>query len=181
MATGPPNPNGLQNGQHKNQIIHIRGDSDSELQALFDTVLQPNASQRPKQVPLRLRKLPNSFFNPPSVGSKSPHGSVVHSRENSVDSTLNPMRYTRSHTHARLNTHSLFLYHSRSPLTTAAQHSRAHSSPATLEATYSVAANQAALSLSQNGSQNNVNLSDDPLPPGWEQACTPEGQVYFIK
>jgi len=90
MATGGsggvPNP-------AKNQVIHIRGDSDSELQALFDSVLQPNASRRPKQVPLRLRKLPDSFFNPPSTGSKSPSLSVNHSRENSVDSTLNPVRY----------------------------------------------------------------------------------------
>ncbi|XP_021947210.1 transcriptional coactivator YAP1 isoform X2 [Folsomia candida] len=158
MATGGSG-GGLPNGQsHKNQVIHIRGDSDSELQALFDSVLAPNANRRPKQVPLRLRNLPDSFFNPPSIGSKSPSCSVSHSRENSVDSTLNPVR---------------------SPLSTAgASHSRAHSSPATLEQTYSVAAALPGLSLSQSGSANN--LSDDPLPPGWEQACTPEGQIYFI-
>lgn len=74
------------------QVIHIRGDSDSELQALFDSVLQPNAARRQQGVPLRLRKLPNSFFNPPSTGSKSPSVSVSHSRENSVDSTLNSIR-----------------------------------------------------------------------------------------
>lgn len=79
---------------HKgNQVIHIRGDSDSELQALFDSVLQPNNPRRQKMVPFRLRKLPDSFFNPPSTGSKSPSVSVSHSRENSVDSTLNSMRY----------------------------------------------------------------------------------------
>jgi protein yorkie len=95
MATGGTG-NGQQqvpNGQsHKNQVIHIRGDSDSELQALFDSVLQPGATRRPQQVPFRLRKLPDSFFNPPSVGSKSPSCSVSHSRENSVDSTLNAIR-----------------------------------------------------------------------------------------
>lgn len=93
MATGGSGGplNGHANGK-ANQIIHIRGDSDSELQALFDSVLQPNASRRPKQVPLRLRKLPDSFFNPPSTGSKSPSMSVSHSRENSVDSTLNSTR-----------------------------------------------------------------------------------------
>lgn len=68
----------------------------------------------------------------------------------------------------------------RSPLSTAGvNHSRAHSSPATLEQTYSVATALPGLSLSQSGSANNI--SDDPLPPGWEQACTPEGQIYFIK
>lgn len=95
MATGGTPGGGLPNGNgqnHKNQVIHIRGDSDSELQALFDSVLQPNGNRRPKQVPFRLRKLPDSFFNPPSIGSKSPSCSVSHSRENSVDSTLNPIR-----------------------------------------------------------------------------------------
>lgn len=78
---------------HKgNQVIHIRGDSDSELQALFDSVLQPNSQKMKGMVPLRLRKLPDSFFNPPSTGSKSPSVSVNHSRENSVDSTLNSIR-----------------------------------------------------------------------------------------
>ena len=96
MASGTNNPNGTAVGHSPmggNQVIHIRGDSDSELQALFDSVLQPNSSKRPHQVPLRLRKLPDSFFNPPSTGSKSPSVSVNHSRENSVDSTLNSMRY----------------------------------------------------------------------------------------
>lgn len=78
---------------HKgNQVIHIRGDSDSELQALFDSVLQPHSARRQKGVPLRLRKLPDSFFNPPSTGSKSPSVSVSHSRENSVDSSLSVLR-----------------------------------------------------------------------------------------
>jgi len=77
-------------------VVHIRGDSDSELQALFDTVLRPDDSRRPKPVPLRLRKLPDSFFNPPSIGSKSPSVSVNHSRENSVDSMINPPKSEQS-------------------------------------------------------------------------------------
>lgn len=63
-------------------------------------------------------------------------------------------------------------------------HHRAHSSPATLEQTYSVAAAQSPL-LSQASAaslqSSSGNLSEDPLPPGWEQACTAEGQVYYIK
>ncbi|ODN04606.1 Transcriptional coactivator YAP1 [Orchesella cincta] len=166
-ASGNNGPGSGALPSHKSQqIIHMRGDSDSELQALFDSVLQPGiAGRRPNGVPLRLRKLPDSFFKPPSTGSKSPSVSVSHSRENSVDSTLNPMR--------------------RSPMTSngamgAGGHHRAHSSPATLEQTYSVAqshVSQASPSL-QSGSSGN--LSEDPLPPGWEQACTAEGQVYFI-
>lgn len=64
-------------------------------------------------------------------------------------------------------------------------HLRAHSSPASLEQTYSVASIQPHIGQPlgsappQSGSSGN--LTDDPLPPGWEQACTSEGQIYFIK
>lgn len=54
-------------------------------------------------------------------------------------------------------------------------HFRAHSSPASLEQT---------LTLGQplgTPSGSASNLTDDPLPPGWEQAATQEGQIYFIK
>ena len=140
--------------KERNQIVHIRGDSDSELQALFDSVLKPDA-HRPLQLPFRLRKLPDSFFNPPqSGGSRSP--SVAHSRENSTDSghfALNP-----------------------SPI----HHSRAHSSPASLQQTL-----QAGLQrpVHQHLKQQSCDLTLDhfPLPEGWEQAKTPQGQVYFLK
>lgn len=76
----------------------------------------------------------------------------------------------------------------KSPMTNngmAGGHHRAHSSPATLEQTYSVAASQSPLghqpSAQSLQSGSSGNLSEDPLPPGWEQACTAEGQLYFIK
>ncbi|KAH0947597.1 hypothetical protein HN011_002439 [Eciton burchellii] len=68
-----------------NLVVRIDQNSESDLQALFDTVLKPD-SKRPLQVPLRMRNLPDSFFNPPSTGSKSP--SISHSRENSADSAF---------------------------------------------------------------------------------------------
>ena len=64
-------------------------------------------------------------------------------------------------------------------------HLRAHSSPASLEQTYSVANVQPHVGQPlgtappQTGSTGN--LTDDPLPPGWEQACTSDSQIYFIK
>jgi len=68
-------------------------------------------------------------------------------------------------------------------MTANANHSRSYSSPASLEQTLAVAqppvGQQLSATPSQSGSSNN--LTDDPLPPGWEQACTPEGQIYFIK
>ncbi|TGZ57513.1 hypothetical protein DBV15_02283 [Temnothorax longispinosus] len=68
-----------------NPVVRVDQNSESDLQALFDTVLKPD-SKRPLQVPLRMRNLPDSFFNPPSTGSKSP--SISHSRENSADSAF---------------------------------------------------------------------------------------------
>jgi len=80
-ATGQDDPV----GEHNNQkpILHVREDSASELEALFD-ILKP-APQKHLQVPLRMRNLPESFWKPPTFGSKSPS---VHSRENSLDNSL---------------------------------------------------------------------------------------------
>ncbi|KYN34313.1 Yorkie like protein [Trachymyrmex septentrionalis] len=137
-----------------NPVVRVDQNSESDLQALFDTVLKPD-SKRPLQVPLRLRNLPDSFFNPPSTGSKSP--SISHSRENSADSA----------------------------------HPRAHSSPASLQQTYA-SAQQAPQHAPQPHARHHhhqkqrsydvISTVDDlgPLPHGWEQARTPEGQIYFL-
>lgn len=74
----------VSNKPSNNLVVRINQDSDENLQALFDSVLNPNESRRPLQVPFRLRNLPDSFFNPPTTSPKSP--SVSHSRANSADS-----------------------------------------------------------------------------------------------
>lgn len=63
------------------QIVHVRGDSQTELEALFSAVMNPSKAQRhPAPVPMRMRKLPDSFFRQPD-----PRG---HSRQ--VRPALNP-------------------------------------------------------------------------------------------
>ncbi|KAG8222380.1 hypothetical protein J437_LFUL003000 [Ladona fulva] len=169
---------------NNNLVVRIDGDGDSDLQALFDSVLKPD-SKRPLQVPLRMRKLPNSFFNPPCTGSKSP--SISHSRENSADSA-----FGSSPSAAAANPSS-----SPSPSPSPAApppplqvcHPRAHSSPASLQQTYASAQpirgqqQQGSMLGHQHAKQRSYDLADDltPLPPGWEQARTPEGQVYYLK
>ncbi|XP_060808023.1 transcriptional coactivator YAP1 isoform X2 [Amyelois transitella] len=150
--------------QKSNLVLRVDQDSDSVLQSLFDTVLKPD-SKRPLQVPLRMRQLPKSFFNPPSTGSKSP--SVSHSRENSADSAFGSSSATGA-----------------APVS----HSRAHSSPASLQQTYAAGQqNQQAAPLHHQHSKQRSydvvsHIPDDlgPLPPGWEQARTPEGQIYYL-
>lgn len=149
--------------QKSNLVLRVDQDSDSVLQSLFDTVLKPD-SKRPLQVPLRMRQLPKSFFNPPSTGSKSP--SVSHSRENSADSAFGSSSATGA-----------------APVS----HSRAHSSPASLQQTYAAGQQTQQPPLPhQHAKQRSydvgTHIPDDlgPLPAGWEQARTPEGQIYYL-
>ncbi|XP_063751251.1 transcriptional coactivator YAP1-like isoform X2 [Eleginops maclovinus] len=60
------------------QIVHVRGNSQTELEALFNAVMNPSESVRqPPSLPMRLRKLPVSFFRQPD--------SQGHSRQASSD------------------------------------------------------------------------------------------------
>ena len=75
-------------------VVHERVDSKSELDKLFAVVdtqhgpgggAGPGAGGRPLQVPLKMRNLPASFWQPGPIGTKSPGQS--HSRENSLDNS----------------------------------------------------------------------------------------------
>uniref|UniRef100_A0A4W3I4M8 WW domain containing transcription regulator 1 n=1 Tax=Callorhinchus milii TaxID=7868 RepID=A0A4W3I4M8_CALMI len=52
-------------------IVRVLGDSETDLEALFKAVMNPQAGSLPQGVPMRLRKLPESFFRPPDSGSHS--------------------------------------------------------------------------------------------------------------
>lgn len=56
-------------------------------------------------------------------------------------------------------------------------HMRAHSSPASLQQTLSVAPPPTG---QQHQRQQSCELLDEPLPPGWGMARTPQGQRYFL-
>ncbi|XP_044010040.1 transcriptional coactivator yorkie [Aphidius gifuensis] len=183
-----------------NLVMRVDEDSESDLQALFDSVLKPD-SKRPLQVPLRMRNLPNSFFCPPTTGSKSP--SISHSRENSADSAFGTISSglnsgTGGNTTPNSVTGSVTGTNSTNNNTNSVNtglivaHPRAHSSPASLQQTYATAQQQANQHAPQPHARHHhhqkqrsydvISTVDDlgPLPHGWEQARTPEGQIYFL-
>ncbi|XP_014669593.1 PREDICTED: transcriptional coactivator YAP1-like isoform X2 [Priapulus caudatus] len=136
------------------QVIHVRGDSDSELEALFKVALSPDPKNH--SLPMRNRKLPESFWKPPETGSRS----CNHSRESSTDST-HLMRAP--------------------PPGLVSSHSRAQSSPASMQQSQ-LSTPQTPPHHSQHIRQHSEIPDHIPLPPGWEVATMPKtGQRYFIK
>ncbi|KAH3806701.1 transcriptional coactivator YAP1-like isoform X7 [Dreissena polymorpha] len=134
------------------QVVHVRENSEHELEALFKAAINP-----PPGIPLKERMLPASFFKPPI-----PQNQVIHSREGSSDST----GYVNSN-HNSVRTSA--------PPTVI--HGRTQSSPAMLQQTQF-----STLPPPQHQRQRSCDLilEEQPLPPGWEMAKTPQGQVYFL-
>ena len=137
--------------------VRVHPDSAQDLDKLFRVVI--SKEQQLNSKPMRLRNLPASFFTPPETGTRS----ASHSRESSIDQQAKP--YFKSilvpntastnqlenkqpiivnQPHAKLS----LLNNRAIPIA----HSRAHSSPATLQKTLSVVPQQ----LNQNN-QNAIN------------------------
>ncbi|XP_058456285.1 transcriptional coactivator yorkie isoform X2 [Malaya genurostris] len=206
----------------KNLIILVDKDSNDKLNELFDKTL---SNKLPLQIPYRMRKLPDSFFKPPSSGSKSP--SVSHSRENSVDSAFGsgttilsgvttgpnglPISHSRAHSSpASLGKIPAGLVGSltgSSGVQQASNNSNANSSKtqqgnnsgsggggggAGNDGTNSLGASalgqqqglskQALQHLHSRGRSYDVSNQHafGDLPPGWEQARTQDGRIYYI-
>ncbi|XP_034110511.1 transcriptional coactivator yorkie isoform X2 [Drosophila albomicans] len=213
-----------------NLVVRVNQDSDDNLQALFDSVLNPGDARLPLQLPFRMRKLPNSFFNPPAP---------LHSRANSADSTYDGSQTNINKTVAQCELQSPLLSQNQQPQPSqqsrlAIHHFRARSSPASLQQNYNVRPrNETSANSNQgpgpaypdnsvdfpNATANNIDLDvintcmgqqqaqENPistqtihkkqrsydvvspiqlqsqlgaLPPGWEQAKTNDGQIYYL-
>ncbi|XP_048966004.1 transcriptional coactivator YAP1 isoform X8 [Vulpes vulpes] len=159
-APGPPAPPGSQAAPQAppagHQIVHVRGDSETDLEALFNAVMNPKTANVPQTVPMRLRKLPDSFFKPPEP--------KAHSRQASTDAgTAGAL--TPQHVRAHSSPASLQL---------------GAVSPGTLTPT-GVSSGPAAAPSAQHLRQSSFEIPDDvPLPAGWEMAKTSSGQRYFL-
>uniref|UniRef100_A0A3P9L293 WW domain-containing protein n=1 Tax=Oryzias latipes TaxID=8090 RepID=A0A3P9L293_ORYLA len=133
------------------QIVHVRGDSETDLEALFNAVMNPKGAVVPQSVPMRMRKLPDSFFKPPEPKS--------HSRQASTDAGSGGV-LTPHHVRAHSSPASLQL---------------GAVSGGSLSGMASAGASP------QHLRQSSYEIPDDvPLPPGWEMAKTSSGQRYFL-
>uniref|UniRef100_A0A667Z238 Yes1 associated transcriptional regulator n=1 Tax=Myripristis murdjan TaxID=586833 RepID=A0A667Z238_9TELE len=133
------------------QIVHVRGDSETDLEALFNAVMNPKNTIVPPSVPMRMRKLPDSFFKPPEPKS--------HSRQASTDAG----------TAGALTPHHVRAHSSPASLQLGAV------SPASMSGMTPAGASP------QHLRQSSYEIPDDvPLPPGWEMAKTASGQRYFL-
>lgn len=143
--------------KNSNCVVHVRQDSDNDLEALFHVVSPASAAANThpetnssNTLPMRLRKLPPSFFKqPPLDGGLSPEQD-------------HPPGLTISH-------------------------SRAHSSPASLTVPTSLKGppnhSLSPVVHQRSTSFDNTALLEEPaqMPPGWEMRATPSGQRYFMK
>uniref|UniRef100_A0A8C5QBS0 Yes1 associated transcriptional regulator n=1 Tax=Leptobrachium leishanense TaxID=445787 RepID=A0A8C5QBS0_9ANUR len=160
MDSGPQQPNAMQDLSQPraagNQIVHVRGDSETDLEALFNAVINPKTGNMPQTLPMRMRKLPDSFFKQPEPKS--------HSRQASTDGG-SAGALTPQHVRAHSSPASLQL----------GAVSAGALSP------QGVVSGPGPIPQGQHLRQSSFEIPDDvPLPPGWEMAKTPSGQRYFL-
>lgn len=138
-------------------VVHMQGDSENDLEALF-RVINPSSEMKKEpvngscQLPMRMRKLPPSFFTPGS--------SDVDGKQTNVKAPeINPITgLPISHSRAHSSPASLTVPKSKSSNQMQVLHLRSQS--------YDAA---------------ETNNQAGPLPPGWEVATTSDGQKYFMK
>ncbi|KAJ7986639.1 hypothetical protein DPEC_G00341970 [Dallia pectoralis] len=189
------------------QVINVAQDSDTDLEALFNSVMNPKPSSWRKKL------LPESFFQEPDSGS--------HSRQSSTDSGSHPPRLPVQHVRSHSSPASLQLGPGVNPTPSPVLHSHIrHQSfdvaeelplPHGWEMAYTsngqkyflnhvekittwhdprktmtAAMNQMSLHApppSASQQQRNMALSQPnlgQLPDGWEQAENAQGETYFI-
>lgn len=189
------------------QVVHVRENSGNELDALFQYAANPN-SELGGQIPFRQRKLPPSFFNEPKPSGHVKQGSNdstgfpgqmnpamgahmrAHSSPANLQQTLSAAPQPPSHARQR-SCDALLDPIESEPLPPGWEMAKTqdgqryylnHLTQITTWQDPRKGSSNALNSRTPPNSQSpNVSLQNlGPLPPGWEQASTPEGDIYFI-
>ncbi|XP_043547056.1 transcriptional coactivator YAP1 isoform X2 [Chiloscyllium plagiosum] len=170
-GTSPAAGSGAAVPRAGHQIVHVRGDSETDLEALFNAVMNPKNSNVPQSVPMRLRKLPDSFFKQPEPKS--------HSRQASTDGPNAPSlqpQHVRAHS-SPASLLSAAAVTASAPPASGSSGSSGSASPAAAAVPQGSGSSPASAHLRQASYE----IPDDvPLPPGWEMAKTPSGQRYYL-
>lgn len=166
---------------NRSSYIRVEDSNQSALNELFSVVNNPNKYRaQVSSKPFRDRGLPESFFQPPA---SSPNNSLSKSAASSSN-TINTDQTSTAQRHHVKNQHSLPSIPSQSTtlLKTIINnnhiqgHLRTVSDTAVLDGQGSTMA-----STNTNVSQINSQVSLLPLPEGWEERQTPDGQIYYIE
>ena len=186
-------------GMARNAIVRVESAAGEGLDELFKAVINGNGSTHlPQQIPMRQRRLPPSFFRPPSATSST--NSVNHSRESSLDGGYQSGQTPATDTTVGNGTNKItnpVISYTNNGL--AIIHPRANSSPAALQpANLNGVSNGLAFASNElknsnvvdNGANSVVNgvhfrqmsydINSIRLPDGWEMSFTPSGERYFL-
>ncbi|KAK2573311.1 Transcriptional coactivator YAP1 [Acropora cervicornis] len=187
---------------NSNCVVHVRQDSDTDLEALFHVVnptTVPNShpdTTPANSLPMRLRKLPPSFFKqPPIDGGLSPetdHPSglqISHSRAHSSPASITVPSSLKGPPNHSLSS----VVHQRS---TSFDNTALLEEPAQMPPGWEIRSTPNGQHYFMNHfdqittwqdprktqSTSNLNSAQTSasLPDGWEQAITPEGDIYYI-
>lgn len=167
---------------NRSSYIRVEDQNQSALNELFSVVSNP--TQYRAQLfskPFRDRGLPDSFFQPPSSSSNNSLSKSVASSSNSLTNSEQPSTVIRQHAKNQLSlpnipSQSTTLLRTIINNNHVQGHLRTVSDTAVLDGQGTTIA-----STNTTLSQINSQVSLLPLPDGWEEKQTADGQAYYIE
>lgn len=156
-----------------NCVIHMKQDSMEDLEHLFSTAAMKDGAGGPRpSLPFRMRNLPASFFQPPPTA-------IHHGRSQSVPTNISQI--TQDQNMQRQNA-AVFQngMHQRKQSLEDSLSPGWEARTANSGQIYHTNQNPSWQDPRKAQSMTMLPSSPQPLPEGWEQAVTPEGEIYFL-